>query len=109
MKNSIQLNFVTITGGRNITVLGGKVVIDGKDVTTDGKVINISVTGDLGTLSADYAEKIEVTGAFGSVKTMSGSVTCESVNGSVNTMSGNVIAGQIAGDVSTMSGSIINR
>lgn len=109
MKNSIQINGVNITGGRNITVSGGKVIVDGQDVTPDAKVINIAITGDVEMLSVDHAEKIEVTGTCGSVKTMSGNVTCESVAGPVKTMSGNVIAAQITGDASTMSGSIINR
>ena len=109
MTNSIQINGVTMIGGRSITVKGGKVIIDGQDVTPDAKTINISVTGHVEMLSVDHAEKVEVTGTCGSVKTMSGNVACEAVNGPVKTMSGNVIAGTITGASSTMSGSIINK
>jgi hypothetical protein len=109
MAFSIQINGVTITGNQSIKVSGNKVIVDGKDITPDAKVISITVSGNIETLSADTVEKIEVTGSCGSVKTMSGDVTCHSVSGYVNTMSGDIICNQIAGDASTMSGDIISN
>lgn len=113
--------------GRNIVINNGKVVIDGKDVTPDGKEINISVVGNIETINADACTKIEVKGDVRSVKTMSGDVEVTgnvtdsatstsgdvevggSVGGNVKTMSGDVDCGDIKGDVSTMSGDIKHR
>jgi len=108
MASTIVINGVAIHGGRNITVRGGKVIVDGKDVTPDAKEISISVTGNVDSIEADACEKISVTGDVGSVMTQSGDVDVGgSIGGSVQTMSGDVdCGGAIGGSVTTMSGNI---
>jgi hypothetical protein len=106
MTNSIRINGVTITGGRNVSVSGGKLIVDGQDVTPDAKDISIHIVGNVQVLSVDHADMVNVRGDCGSVKTMTAAVRCRSVNGSVKTMSGTVIAKSVKGDVSTMSANI---
>lgn len=69
MTSTIVINGVTISGGRNVTIRNGKVIVDGKDVTPDAKEINISVTGNVERLEADACQKISITGDAGSVTT----------------------------------------
>lgn len=108
--NKIQINGMSIVGGRNITITNGRVIVDGKDVTgDDAKTITIEIQGDVAELSADMCTTITVTGTVGKIKTQSGNVRCGDVSGSVQTMSGDVSCGAVAGDVSTMSGDICRR
>lgn len=111
MTSTIVINGVTITGGRNITIRNGKVIVDGKDVTPNAKEINISVNGSIDRLEADACQKISITGDVGNVKTQSGDVDVNGdIKGSVQTMSGDVdCGGPIGGSVSTMSGDIKHR
>jgi len=111
MTTTISINGLNITGGRNVTIRNGKVIVDGKDVTPDAKEINISVTGNVDRLEADACSKISVTGDVGSVATQSGDVDVGgNIGGSVQTMSGDVdCGGAIAGSVNTMSGDIKSR
>lgn len=106
--NRITINGVTITGN-NVSVVNGRVIVDGKDVNCEEKVINIHVEGNLGSLTADACSTITVNGSAGSVKTRSGDVQCGDVSGAVSTMSGDVTCGNIAGSVSTMSGDVSHR
>jgi hypothetical protein len=98
----------TITGGRNVSIVGNRVLIDGKDVTPDAKDIRVEVIGNVERLEADACSSIAVTGDAGSISTQSGDVKVRgNVGGSVQTMSGNVdCGGSIAGNVSTMSGDV---
>ncbi len=107
LANSITINGVTITGGRSISIINGKVTIDGKDVTPDGNNIKIEVSGDIDQLEADVCEYVKIGGSAGSVSTQSGDVECGPVTGSVKTMSGDVdCSGDIGGSVQTMSGDV---
>ena len=45
--------------GQSITVINGKVVIDGVDVTPDSKVINIEISGDVDELVVTAANNIK--------------------------------------------------
>lgn len=93
--------------GRNVSVINGRVIVDGKDLTPEEKVINIEVTGNIDLLSADACTQISVKGDVKTVKTMSGDVDISgNVNGSVSTMSGDVTAQKIEGNASSMSGDI---
>ena len=93
--------------GRNITIANGKVIIDGKDVTPEGKEINIKVEGNIEILKADCVSELTVTGNCGEVSTQSGDISIKGdVNGSVSSMSGDIDCGSIGGRVSTMSGDI---
>lgn len=105
----ITINGRTYTGN-SIVITNGKVVVNGKDVTPDGKEINIQVAGNINELRADCCNTIEVTGDVQTVATQSGDVTINGkVEGSVSTMSGDVDCGSVGGSVSTMSGDIKHR
>ncbi len=93
--------------GRNITITNGKVIIDGKDVTPDGKEIKIAVEGGLNVLDVDACETVYVDGRVGELKTASGDVKIKgNVEGNVNTMTGDVTCLDIIGNVKTMTGNI---
>lgn len=105
--NKININGVTITSGRSITITNGRVVVDGKDVTPDAKDIRIEVQGNVDSISADVCSVLTVTGdVAGDVSTQSGDVQCGNVGGDVETMSGDVRCGTVAGKVKTMSGDV---
>jgi len=105
--STIRINGMTITAGRNITVNGNRVFVDGKDVTPNAKEIKIEVSGDVERLEADACNSISVTGNAGNIATQSGDVNvCGNVGGSVQTMSGDVDCGPVSGSVSSMSGNI---
>ncbi len=103
---------VTINGksyfGNNISVSNNKVYIDGKEATPgEDKVINISIEGNVESLSVDGCDHVTVSGSAGSVKTLSGNVNIKGdVSGDANTMSGNLSCGNVGGSVKTMSGNI---
>lgn len=109
--NTITINGVTISAGRNISITGNRIKVDGVDVTPDAKDIRIEVAGNIERIEADACNSISVTGDAGSVHTLSGDVNISGrINGSVQTMSGDVdCGGAIAGSVSTMSGDIRHR
>lgn len=111
MSGTIVVNDVCIRGGRNVTIINGKVIVDGKDVTPDAKEVNISVTGNVEKIEVDDCEKITVTGDVGSVITKSGDVSVGgTISGSVQTISGDVdCKGIISGGVKTVSGDISSR
>ncbi len=110
MASTVVINGRTFAG-KNVTVVNDRVFIDGKNVTPDAKEITITVTGNIDQLKADACSQISVTGDVGSVTTQSGDVSVGgSVNGSVQTMSGDVDCnGRIGGNVTTMSGDISSR
>jgi hypothetical protein len=104
---------VTVNGrvfsGNNLTIVNGRVIIDGVDQSPYSKTINIAVNGNIEKLEVDACSKIGVIGDVGNIKTQSGDVEVRgTVKGSVQTMSGDVECQQILGSVSTMSGDIIN-
>ena len=104
--STITINGVTYQGGNSIVAIGNKVLIDGQDVTPDAKVINITVDGNIDSVSAEYCQKIVVNGTANTVMTQSGDIECQDVTGNVKTMSGDVEAGNVGGDISTMSGDV---
>jgi len=105
----VIINGQKITG-KNISVVGNKVIVDGQDITPDSKTINISVQGNVTELKVDVCDKIEITGDVYSVKTQSGDVYVTGhVTGHIQTMSGDVKCGDVKGNISTMSGDIIQK
>ena len=90
MANKISINGMSISGGKNIVITNGRVVIDGKDVTLDAKDIRIEVHGNVEKIEADACNSISVSGNVGGVKTQSGDVSCGAVAGEVETMSGDI-------------------
>ncbi len=108
---SIKINGTTYSG-RTITIVNGKVIINeeikgGKDVTPDGKEINILVEGGIDILTVDACNVVGVEGNVGEIKTMTIEVKINgNVSGNVKTMSGNVTCLEVYGKVETMSGDI---
>lgn len=111
MKTSVTINGRTIetTGGNDITVINGRVIVDGVDVTPDEKEISITVYGTVKSVNLDRG-KILVTDGVGKIKTASGDVEVRGdVSGDVTTMSGDVTCLYVDGNVSTMSGDVKNH
>lgn len=92
--------------GKSITVINGKVVIDGVDVTPDSKVINIEISGDVDELVVTDCNNIKVSGKVHSICTSTGDIHCGDVTGNVHTQTGDVKCGNIAGNVKTQTGDI---
>lgn len=93
--------------GNNISIINGRVIIDGKDVTPDGKQITINVTGDIQELNVDSCDKVTVTGNVGSLKTSTGDVEVDGNVGSLNTSTGDVeVNGNVEGDLESQNGDI---
>jgi|AntRauMFilla1563_2_1112583.scaffolds.fasta_scaffold08170_4 hypothetical protein len=69
--------------------------------------VNIHVEGSLNNLKADVTQQITVNGNIGTITTVSGAVeTLGDVSGDVITMSGNITCLDIKGKASSMSGNI---
>ena len=94
--------------GRNIIIRNGNVIIDGRKVTSEDKVINIVITGDIQDLTVDSCDRVTVHGNVNSLETTSGDVSCHNV-GDVKTISGDVDAQLIEGNVKTVSGDITSK
>lgn len=104
--NRITINGKTYSSSGNISVINGKVIMDGGEFTTEDKIINIHVEGDMNTLEVDCCDKVTVNGEVGRVSTVSGDIECRNVNGGVSSVSGDVRCGNIGGNVSTVSGDV---
>lgn len=98
------------TNNGSITISNGRVIVDGKDVTPDSKVITISVEGNIEKLRVDSCEKVQVTGQCGTVSTTSGDIEIEGdVSGSVSSVSGDVDCRNVGGSISTVSGDVKHK
>lgn len=107
------VNISNIATRGSISIKGGKVIVDDKEVANladfKGPAVTIVVQGDVGDVSLDTGT-LEVHGNAQSVKTMSGDATVRgNVLGNVSTMSGDVKASAINGNCSTMSGDITQK
>jgi len=108
------MSTITINGntysGNSIVVTNGKVIINGKDVTPEGKEINITVEGNIDELKVDACNKVSVTGSVKSIITKSGDIEVTGdVDGNIQTMSGDVDCGHVQGSISTMSGDVKHK
>lgn len=92
--------------GKSITIINGRIFIDGKDITPDSKEITVSVEGNLDSLEVDYANSISIKGDVNKVRTGSGDISCGNVTGGAQTGSGDIDCGVINGDVQTGSGDV---
>lgn len=102
---------VTINGktyiGNNIIVSNGKIMIDEKNVTSDDKVIIITVNGNIDSLKVDTCNKLGIIGNVTNVNTVSGDVDINgNVSGSIQTVSGDVKCKNVGGSINTLSGDI---
>ena len=119
--------FSTFDSVNNISIKNSKILIDGKDVTSDlntkNDYIKIEVIGNIEELNVDNCKTISVKGNVGNIKTTSGDVcvsetsynivttsgdvnVTNDIKGFVNTISGDVLAKNIHGNVATVSGDI---
>lgn len=97
--------------GKNISVSGNKVIVDGKEVSglEEQKVINIEVTGDIQTLQSGNGS-VSVKGDVGSIETVNGDIEIEGdVKLNIKTVNGDVSCGAVGGSVSSVNGSIKTR
>ena len=95
-----------VFSGDNISVVNGKVFIDGKDVTPDAREIHISVQGNVNSIDVGACNDFEVIGDVGTVRTGSGNLTCKNVTGGAQTGSGDIECESIGGNVQTGSGDV---
>jgi hypothetical protein len=103
---TITINGQTFTGD-NMIISNGRIVVNGNDLTPNGKEINIAINGNIDRLEVDACQKVGVIGDVGNIKTQSGDVDVKgNVKGNIQTMSGDVDCQQVFGSVSTMSGDI---
>ena len=120
---SVTINSVDIVAGRHIVINNGTITVDGKDVTPEGKHINLNIVGDIEHLEVDAAGTISVSGnvttiqtgsgdvqvtgdCHGNIQTASGDVECCDVEGSVQTVSGDVDCYDVGGSITTVSGDV---
>lgn len=117
----ININGMSYSGS-NISIVNGKIIVNGEDLTPDSKEISINVEGDIDFLNVDHCKTISILGNVKIIKSGSGNISCDSIHegastgsgdidvnnitGNVKTGSGNVLATIITGDVSTGSGNI---
>lgn len=102
---------ITINGSRysgtNISVINGKVIVDGVEVTPDDKAIYIKVEGDIELLKVDVCDELSIKGDVGNASSVSGDMCISgNVTGNVSNVSGDVYCGTVTGSVSTVSGDI---
>jgi hypothetical protein len=92
----IVINGKTYQAGRNINIVNGRILIDGKlaEENVSG-VVEIKVEGDLATLECDAP--VTVNGNVGSLSA-GGSVQCNDVGGSINA-GGLINCGDVGGTV----------
>ena len=107
--NTIIINGKRIVSqGRNISVINGQVIVDGKVVELDeAPVYNIVVEGNVEEISGEFAS-ITVNGDARTVSTISGNAEVgNNVSGNVSSVSGNVnVQGSVAGRASSVSGNV---
>ncbi len=99
---------VVITG-KNVTMVNGKVIVDGKEVETgDDKNIVFEITGNVERLEVDVCSTITVTGNTGPITTHMGDIDVGGdVAGSVSTSQGDIkVKGAVTGNATTNMGDI---
>jgi hypothetical protein len=97
--------------GDNVSIVGGKVIIDGVEQSMDVSnqpQIDVTVYGDIKDIELGGGNlKCENVG--GDVEVRGGNVTCNDIEGSVSSRGGNVTCGKVGGDVSSRGGNVIHR
>lgn len=113
--NRMNINGIKITGNyKSITCQNGKIFLDGKEYIPEDKEeknITLIFENNVGTLSVDEAQRVEVRGnVTGDVKTMSGDVIVKgNIEGNAKTMSGDIECEILKGKADTMSGDIVYK
>ncbi|EEO40318.1 hypothetical protein FSCG_01031 [Fusobacterium vincentii 4_1_13] len=94
--------------GNNVSIINNKIFVDGKEIETEEKVINIIVEGNLDKLEVDCCNSIKVNGVTKDVEVSNGNITISGdVKGNVNNINGNIIAKVINGNCKTINGDIL--
>lgn len=90
--------------GNSISIINNKISVDGKEIETEEKVINIIVEGNLDKLEVDCCNSIKVNGVTKDIEVSNGNIT---ISGDVNNVNGNIIAKVINGNCKTTNGDIL--
>ena len=94
--------------GNNVSIINNKIFVDGKEIETEEKVINIIVEGNLDKLEVDCCNSIKVNGVTKDVEVSTGNITISGdLKGNVNNINGNFIAKVINGNCKTINGDIL--
>lgn len=109
-------NYTSISNGGTISIINGKVLVDGKPLDqlnvsdVNEKEINITIQGEVDHIDIDYCNRITVNGNVKRVKTNQGDIDITGdVDGDVHTNMGDVTCGNIKGDCHTNMGNIRRR
>lgn len=112
LMNTIKINGQNINvsnvSGKSISIINGKVIIDGVDVTPDSKNISIEIIGNVDNVEVGACNQIKVQGDVNKLKGGVSEVEITgSVTGDVTTSTGDVrIRGNVTGDVQTSTGDV---
>ncbi|WP_233485997.1 MULTISPECIES: hypothetical protein [Fusobacterium] len=94
--------------GNNVSIINNKIFVDGKEIETEEKVINIIVEGNLDKLEVDCCNSIKVNGVTKDIEVSNGNIAISGdVKGNVNNVNGNIIAKVINGNCKTTNGDIL--
>lgn len=94
--------------GNSISIINNKIFVDGKEIETEEKVINIIVEGNLDKLEVDCCNSIKVNGVTKDIEVSNGNIAISGdVKGNVNNINGNIIAKVINGNCKTINGDIL--
>ena len=94
--------------GNNVSIINNKIFVDGKEIETEEKVINIIVEGNLDKLEVDCCNSIKVNGITKDIEVSNGNIAISGdVKGNVNNVNGNIIAKVINGNCKTINGDIL--
>jgi hypothetical protein len=107
---NVSVNGISVVGG-SIVIRNGQIIVDGKDVTPDAKVITINVQGDVEKLDVGACSTIDITGNAGAVRAQAGDITVGgNVGGDVSSQAGDIdVTGTVSGNVHTQAGDIRYR
>jgi len=94
--------------GNSVSIINNKIFVDGKEIETEEKVINIIVEGNLDKLEVDCCNSIKVNGVTKDIEVSNGNIAISGdVKGNVNNINGNIIAKVINGNCKTKNGDIL--
>lgn len=92
--------------GGNVSIINGKVIVDGNDVTNQMKTLTIVIEGNIESLRVDACNTVTVNGNVSKIDMTSGNIKCNTVDGNINTNSGDIVCGDISGNVDSTSGDV---
>lgn len=94
--------------GNSVSIINNKIFVDGKEIETEEKVINIIVEGNLDKLEVDCCNSIKVNGVTKDIEVSNGNIAISGdVKGNVNNINGNIIAKVINGNCKTTNEDIL--